>query len=171
MKALLPMNRPEVLAGDVAPVIQTPAHSAFPSGHATEAFAAAAVLGALYPARLGQLRRLAARIAVNRGFAGVHYPVDHLAGAMLGDMLGAHVVEKVFGVTMLAQGIQFPATLVAGEDPNGAAWDEVEDYALGLGLLRMQAAPACARNTVAALPDSLLTRIARAVSGDVLGAP
>ena len=58
----------------------------FPSGHATEAFAAAAVLSALFPARAAYLRLMAARIAMNRSFGGVHYLVDHHAGAMLGDL-------------------------------------------------------------------------------------
>jgi hypothetical protein len=41
---------------------------------------------------------MAARIAMNRCFAGVHYPIDQYAGAMLGDYLGGLAVQKVFGV-------------------------------------------------------------------------
>lgn len=105
--------RPMDLSAQVQPVIQTPGHSAYPSGHATEAFAFATVLSALrlansdaaksrglIPALLEKLTpamesataadpdllmfRLASRIADNRTVAGVHYPVDSAHGAVLG---------------------------------------------------------------------------------------
>lgn len=80
-------------------MIRSPAHRSFPSGHATEAFAAAAILSATFPAYTAHLRQMAARIAMNRCFAGVHYPVDQYAGDLLGDLLGGLVVHKVFGKT------------------------------------------------------------------------
>ena len=80
----------------VYPVIQTPDHSTYPSGHATEAFALATVLHRLMtgegPAAGASegaaCFRIAHRIAVNRTIAGVHFPVDSAAGAMLGCALG-----------------------------------------------------------------------------------
>ena len=75
-------------------MITTPGHGSFPSGHGTEIFAAVTVLKAL----LGltdtsltglQLDRLAARIATNRVIAGVHFPVDSVAGRLLGHQLAA----------------------------------------------------------------------------------
>ncbi|MEM7641552.1 MAG: phosphatase PAP2 family protein [Pseudomonadota bacterium] len=105
--------RPIDLSDQVHPVIQTPDHSAFPSGHATESFAIATVLQMLRhpgnppgtgplsfepPTRngnpiadfpgYGMLFRIAARIAVNRTIAGVHFPIDSMAGAMLGHSIG-----------------------------------------------------------------------------------
>ena len=41
-----------------------------------------------------QRYRLAARIAINRTVAGVHYPVDSAAGAVLGITLGEYVVAR-----------------------------------------------------------------------------
>jgi membrane-associated phospholipid phosphatase len=111
MKHLCSVPRPVDLSPQIQPMIQTPGHSAYPSGHATEAFAHATLLAALrlsattpdaglieaLLARLSPaaetapvtdpvilLYRLAARIADNRTVAGVHYPVDSAHGALLG---------------------------------------------------------------------------------------
>jgi undecaprenyl-diphosphatase len=70
-------------------------YQSFPSGHATTAFALAAVLGFLserwfYPALL-----LAAIIALSRVTLGVHYPSDVLAGAVIG-LTGAYAVRLIF---------------------------------------------------------------------------
>jgi len=70
-------------------------YQSFPSGHATTAFALAAVLGFLserwfYPALL-----LAAMIGLSRVTLGVHYPSDVLAGAVIG-LLGAYATRLAF---------------------------------------------------------------------------
>ena len=88
--------RPIDMSPNVQPIIQTPVHSSFPSGHATESFALATVLHRLATdefgvegvKKLAMPFRIAHRIAVNRTIAGVHFPVDSAAGAMLGVILG-----------------------------------------------------------------------------------
>lgn len=108
--------RPAQLSTRVMPVIETPTHGAWPSGHATEAFAIATVLAGLLhrqqdsdesfsmiavagaedaPANL--LLRIALRIAENRAVAGVHYPHDGVAGAVLGVGLGEALVNYLSG--------------------------------------------------------------------------
>lgn len=91
-------RRPAELSAQVQPLISTPGHGAFPSGHCTQAYAVAHVLGVLFgrsrPALRVQLDRLAARISMNRVVAGVHFPVDNLVGRMLGASLGAYVVAR-----------------------------------------------------------------------------
>lgn len=101
--------RPVDYARQVHPVIQTPSHSTLPSGHATEAFALAVLFdaltapqcdweGAAHGIRNRPLAyRLASRIAVNRTVAGVHFPVDSAAGAVLGIALGEYVVAHLSG--------------------------------------------------------------------------
>ena len=82
-------------------MIQTPDHSSFPSGHATEAFAIATVLNSLDTGGTAQKGvsdlaipfKLAHRIAANRVVAGVHYPCDSDAGAMMGCAIGSAIIS------------------------------------------------------------------------------
>ena len=99
--------RPVEYNAQVQPMITTPGHGSFPSGHATQAHAVAHVLKALlnldpnpsvrppkYATVVEQLNRQAARIATNRVVAGVHFPVDSMAGRMLGVALGEYFVAR-----------------------------------------------------------------------------
>ncbi|WP_299771199.1 phosphatase PAP2 family protein [uncultured Tateyamaria sp.] len=91
-KHALPVLRPVELSPQINPVIQTPSHSSFPSGHATEAFVVAQLLTRLRELAEDSLAKSnllqhAVRIAQNRTVAGVHYPVDNMAGSMLGTAL------------------------------------------------------------------------------------
>ncbi|MCU0764621.1 MAG: phosphatase PAP2 family protein [Burkholderiaceae bacterium] len=91
--------RPVDLSAQVQPVITTPGHGSLPSGHATQAYTVAEVLCALCGWAAGgtrheQLQRLSARIATNRVIAGVHFPVDSLAGRLLGQTFGEYVVAR-----------------------------------------------------------------------------
>ncbi|GFE63670.1 hypothetical protein KIN_07440 [Litoreibacter roseus] len=88
--------RPIDFSPQVQPMIQTPDHSTFPSGHATEAFILATVMNRLIfgtstakgIADKAMPFRLAQRIAANRTVAGVHFPVDSAAGAQMGCFIG-----------------------------------------------------------------------------------
>jgi hypothetical protein len=64
--------------------------------------------------------RLAARIAINRTVAGVHFPADSVAGAILGLTLGQYLVNRASGVAN-SRGSGFDGTAY----PNG------EDFNLG----------------------------------------
>lgn len=104
--------RPNAFSHRIQPPIQTPAHAAYPSGHATEAYAVATVLAALADdaGTRTMLMEMAFRIAENRQVAGVHFPHDSLAGAVLGISLGEWVVAA-------AQGAQFPTGRKVGGFP------------------------------------------------------
>lgn len=84
--------RPSDLSARIVPMIEVPQHGAYPMGHATESHVIAGVLGRLVPGLSAEarrvLRRTAGRISHNRVVAGMHYPVDLLAGRLLGDALG-----------------------------------------------------------------------------------
>jgi membrane-associated phospholipid phosphatase len=104
LKSALACRRPNEFSPQVQPMILTPAHGTLPSGHSTESFAAAFVLWKLLRATGkapygtdiwgSQFMNLAARIAINRTVAGVHFPVDSVAGAILGLTLGSYFVER-----------------------------------------------------------------------------
>ena len=100
LKQALSCRRPIEYSPQVQPMILTPGHGTLPMGHATETFMAALVLWNLLKQptppcggtrrlmghdRWGaQLLSLAARVAINRIVAGMHFPVDAAAGAVLG---------------------------------------------------------------------------------------
>jgi membrane-associated phospholipid phosphatase len=99
--------RPCDLSWMVQPMITTPGHGSLPAGHATQSYVVVAVLKALLDtvsddddARRSvnqQLERVAARIATNRVVAGLHFPVDNIAGRILGTVLGEYVVHRCRG--------------------------------------------------------------------------
>jgi len=102
VKNALAIRRPDQIDGRIMPMIPTPGHGAFPSAHATEAYAVNRVLSVLCEKwgsfadrtpRLAMMRGLAERIAVNRTVAGVHFPIDSWAGAVLGTAIGDAVLN------------------------------------------------------------------------------
>ncbi|MGH8759027.1 MAG: phosphatase PAP2 family protein [Burkholderiales bacterium] len=99
--------RPVELSPQIQPMIPTPGHASWPSGHATEAYLTATLLQALLPhgsKYKEQLERLAARIAVNRTVAGLHYPVDSAVGRLLGTALAEFLVARCKGEKLHERG-------------------------------------------------------------------
>lgn len=177
IKDIFRMPRPHMLAHDLAPAIRTPSHSAFPSGHATEAFAAAAVLGALFPQSFKLLRQMACRIAVNRGYAGVHFPVDHHAGAILGDLLGRQIVKHMFGIELAhpaaIAAISFAVPVSAPTVPPAPApavtlGVSLEDYALTSPILSGKSSRPTSADVANAVSAGGLTGILPWLAGKVL---
>ncbi len=114
--------RPVTRSDAVQPIIPTPGHGSYPSGHATQAFAIATVLdhlaGGTGPLTDAPVWRLATRIAVNRTVAGVHYPVDSALGAVLGVTLGRAILARGGAVATVAP-LSFDANVwmgAGGED-------------------------------------------------------
>jgi len=95
-KHALACARPADYSPNIQPIIPTPLHGSLPSGHATEAFMVVHLLEQLLPQgarHRDQMQRLAARTSINRTVAGVHFPVDSLAGQLLGQTLGEYLVH------------------------------------------------------------------------------
>jgi hypothetical protein len=101
------VQRPWERSAVIQPMIMTPGYTAYPCGHATEASFVAELVPLLaadptHPCAVDsdarkdgmarQLNRLAFRIAENRVVAGLHYPVDSIAGQALGVMLARYFV-------------------------------------------------------------------------------
>jgi membrane-associated phospholipid phosphatase len=109
--------RPVALSPQIQPMIETPGHGSWPSGHATEAFAIALLLEKLLNAASPpdaalpngtacreDLQRLAARISTNRVVAGLHFPVDSACGRLLGTALAEFLVARATGGKVHASG-------------------------------------------------------------------
>lgn len=92
----------------VQPIIQTPGHGTLPSGHSTQAYIVSRVIWELlkdvrtpYESTekhsellKAQLDAQAARVAINRTVAGVHFPVDTACGHLLGTTLAEYFVHR-----------------------------------------------------------------------------
>jgi hypothetical protein len=140
-KHTLACRRPIEFSPQVQPIILTPSHGSLPSGHSTESFMMAIVLWEVLKASAvkpyadadwgQQLMRLAARVATNRTVAGVHFPVDSAAGAMLGLTLGQYLVKRCLATATQYDAYEFdgaayPAT-TTGAPPNDGDfyWEEI----------------------------------------------
>jgi hypothetical protein len=95
------IRRPADHSALVQPVIQTPAHGAFPAGHACQCNFLSALLTKLVGTSLGpgsdvsdQMQQLADRIGENRVVAGVHYKKDITDGAKLGKALAKYFIKQ-----------------------------------------------------------------------------
>jgi len=92
LKPLGGRARPDPLAEGVplARQVRMPRSTSFPSGHAASAFAFATSIGRVLPREAAALHPVAALVAYSRVHTGVHYPVDVVAGSLIGAAM-AHV--------------------------------------------------------------------------------
>lgn len=70
--------------------------ASYPSGHATAAYAAATVLSQLWPVRASEFGWWANQVAQSRMAAGMHFPSDVRAGALLGMRTGASMTSVLY---------------------------------------------------------------------------
>jgi undecaprenyl-diphosphatase len=89
LKLAVDRPRPFVRYALPKPLVANPHDSSFPSGHSATSFACATVLTALAPRLAPVWVALAAAVAFSRVYVGVHYPLDVIAGAGLGVLVGA----------------------------------------------------------------------------------
>ncbi len=125
--------RPVDLSPQVQPIVTTPGHSAYPMGHAAQAFATMVALCGLLRLKTNskaykQLYRQARRISVNRTVAGVHFPIDAAAGQTLGYSLG----EFVLCASAVMDGTTKPKCFDRVFVPSGSGDNTANDY-LGEG--------------------------------------
>ena len=88
LKQVVDRDRPALASPDADPLVTTPASPSFPSGHATTAFAAAALVGTFYPRSRIPVFVVAAVVACSRVYLGVHFWLDVIVGAALGTAIG-----------------------------------------------------------------------------------
>jgi len=75
--------------------VDLPHSGAFPSGHASAAFACATVIAWAAPRLAIPSFVLAALIAWSRVYNGVHWPLDVLGGAVLGVLVATALLKLV----------------------------------------------------------------------------
>ncbi len=110
VKRLIGRARP-LVGGSADPFLYLPfgwnvEYASLPSGHATNAFAAAMAFGALYPWARPLLWTYAVLIALSRVVLTAHFPSDVLAGAIIG-VASAFLVREWFAARRLAFAIAF----------------------------------------------------------------
>ncbi len=98
--------RPDRIGVPVTRHVPMPASTSFPSGHSASAFAFAEGVSATQPSLGAVLRVAAGAVAYTRVHAGVHYPGDIVAGALIGvacGRLGPVVVQRAAGSRLLGK--------------------------------------------------------------------
>ena len=96
IKHIIGRPRPKVMDAlglTLGPSI-TPGFDAFPSGHATSAFAFAYALCSFYPWMRYPLYAYAVLVSISRIYVGAHFPSDVFAGMVLGIWTGRIVTTK-----------------------------------------------------------------------------
>lgn len=94
IKSLIPVERPFEVNGDSPLTLTVPNGSAFPSSHATAAFALAGSIWT-HDKKLGLFFLLMAfGVAIGRVVSNVHYALDVMAGALIGAVV-AGITHKL----------------------------------------------------------------------------
>jgi undecaprenyl-diphosphatase len=93
LRQALGRDRPPLVYPEPKPLVAVPHTGAFPSGHASAAFACATVLAWASPRLRVPAFVLAAAIAWSRVYVGVHWPLDVLGGAVLGVLVATALLK------------------------------------------------------------------------------
>jgi undecaprenyl-diphosphatase len=88
--------RPPVAIAEIRPLAEVPETRSFPSGHAANAIAAAVVLGRVWRRGRALVWVAAALVAVARVYLGIHYPLDAVAGCVVGALCGLAALAVPF---------------------------------------------------------------------------
>src|SRR5215210_6199606 len=83
-KYLFNRARPFIWDTEIAPLTKTPSSSSFPSGHSATAAAGALALSILYPPLTPAFVLAGFLVVLSRVYLGVHFPIDVLAGVLIG---------------------------------------------------------------------------------------
>ncbi len=97
--------RPFETIPDVDLLVKPPGSYSFPSGHAANAFASGLVLARMIPVLAWPVLILAALMAFSRVYVGVHYPLDVIAGSLLGAACALLVLKFESSITRTVQKI------------------------------------------------------------------
>lgn len=88
-------KRPRPAAREHTHQLRTPLTSSFPSGHASAAFTAAAVLSRARPAARPIWYSLAVLVSASRVWVGIHHASDVVGGVVIGRVIGRGAVAAL----------------------------------------------------------------------------
>jgi hypothetical protein len=88
------VRRPSMMDPSIKTVIDVPNHPSYPSGHSTVSAAAAEVLSVYFPKNDTQWRALAEEAGYSRIWAGIHFPVDHEEGIIMGKKVAKKALKQ-----------------------------------------------------------------------------
>jgi undecaprenyl-diphosphatase len=107
LKELVARDRPPDDDPTLGSLVALPDNASFPSGHSATAFAAATAVAIVSPRLRPWVLALAAGVALSRVYLRVHFPLDVLAGGLLGAGVGA--LAAVVALKFLGAARQQPA--------------------------------------------------------------
>lgn len=113
-------DRPPLVYPEPRPLVHLPNSGAFPSGHASAAFASATVIAWASRRLAIPAYALAVVVAWSRVYVGVHFPLDVLGGAALGTLMGTLLVLLVRGGRFDAGGGSATSTARESSGPTTA---------------------------------------------------
>jgi membrane-associated phospholipid phosphatase len=76
--------RPHQLDPTITPLFPVPNFPSYPSNHSTFSAAKSELLAYLFPTRADLIRAVGKEAGDSRIWAGIHYPMDNVAGVQLG---------------------------------------------------------------------------------------
>jgi len=94
LKALYDQPRQFKVNEEVKPPTDARDAASYPSGHAVRAVVYARILGEIFPDKKDELMDLGLQIGYGRAIAGVHYPIDIVAGQILGKEYADAIIQS-----------------------------------------------------------------------------
>jgi membrane-associated phospholipid phosphatase len=86
--------RPHQLDPRIVPLFPVPNFPSYPSNHSTASTARCEILAYLFPRHADFIRRLGREAGGSRIWAGIHYPMDNIAGIALGKAVAEKFIAR-----------------------------------------------------------------------------
>jgi len=135
VKRMIGRSRPflSLMRGETDPYLFMPfawkdPYTSLPSGHATNVFAAAVAIGAVWPQARWIMWIYAGVIAASRVVVAAHFPSDVVGGAIVGTV-GALLVRRWFAARRLGFAVRADGSIRSLTAP---AWRRIKKVAAGL---------------------------------------